>query len=144
MSDSPIVRKLAELAWETKADQKAEVAALAATADDVGARRSRLTTGEHGFHSHISEMPAGFDVPPHTHDISEHMTILEGSIIVVEPGVVEPGESGDTITLGAGDTTVIPANHLYGFTVGDQGVRFLVVRAADAATQFDPNSTPGK
>ena len=26
---------------------------------------------------------------------------------------------------------------LYGFTVGDKGVRFLVVRAADAATNFD-------
>ena len=56
----PIVRHLASLDWETKADQKAEVAALAARADDVGARRSRLTTGQHGFHSHISEMPPGF------------------------------------------------------------------------------------
>ena len=126
MSDvQPIVRKLSELEWETKADQKAEVAALAAQADAIGARRSRLTTGQHGFHSHISEMPAGFDVPPHTHDISEHMTILDGSLNV-----------SDGTVLGPGDTTVIPANHLYGFTVGDEGVRFLVVRAADAATQF--------
>lgn len=134
MSDAePIVRKLAELEWETKADQKAEVAALAAQADATGARRSRLTTGQYGFHSHISEMPAGFEVPPHTHDISEHMTILEGSLMVVEQGVSDDTE---TIVLGPGDTTVIPANHLYGFTVGDEGVRFLVVRAADAATQF--------
>ena len=122
---APIVRHLAALVWETKADQKAEVAALAATADDVGARRSRLTTGQHGFHSHISEMPPGFEVPPHTHDISEHMTVLEGSIHV-----------SDGTVLGAGDTVVIPADHLYGFTVGDEGVRFLVVRAADAATDF--------
>ena len=121
----PIVRHLASLDWETKADQKAEVAALAARADDVGARRSRLTTGQHGFHSHISEMPPGFEVPPHTHDISEHMTILEGSIHV-----------SDGTVLDAGDTVVIPADHLYGFTVGDEGVRFLVVRAADAATDF--------
>mgnify|MGYP006230334787 CR=1 FL=1 len=125
MTDGPIYRHLGEIEWETKADQKAEVAALAATADELGARRSRLTTGQHGFHSHISEMPAGFEVPPHTHDISEHMTILDGSIDV-----------SDGTTLGAGDTVVIPANHLYGFTVGDDGVRFLVVRAADAATNF--------
>ncbi len=123
----PIFRHLATLEWETKADQKAEVAALAAQADDVGARRSRLTRGEHGFHSHISEMPAGFDVPPHTHSISEHMTILAGSLNV-----------SDGTALATGDTVVIPANHLYGFTVGDEGVRFLVVRAADAATDFNP------
>jgi quercetin dioxygenase-like cupin family protein len=123
----PIVRRLAELEWETAADQKAEVAALAATADALGARRSRLTSGEHGFHSHVSEMPPGFEVPPHTHDVSELMTILDGSIRV-----------SDGTALGAGDTTVIPAHHRYGFVVGDDGVRFLVVRAADAATAFDP------
>jgi quercetin dioxygenase-like cupin family protein len=128
----PIVRRLATLEWETKADQKAEVAALAAQADDVGARRSRLTTGEHGFHSHISEMPAGFDVPPHTHNISEHMTILAGSLNV-----------SDGTVLATGDTVVIPANHLYGFTVGDEGVRFLVVRAADAATDFNATNSEG-
>jgi quercetin dioxygenase-like cupin family protein len=126
---TPIVRHLASLEWETKADQKDEVAALAARADAVGARRSRLTTGQHGFHSHISEMPPGFEVPPHTHDISEHMTILEGSIHV-----------SDGTVLGAGDTVVIPADHLYGFTVGAGGVRFLVVRAADAATDFTAQS----
>lgn len=132
--NDPIVRHLATLEWETKADQKAEVAALAAQADDVGARRSRLTTGQHGFHSHISEMPAGFDVPPHTHNISEHMTILTGSLNV-----------SDGTVLATGDTVVIPANHLYGFTVGDEGVRFLVVRAADAATNFNsPQPEAGK
>ena len=125
----PIVRHLATLEWETKADQKAEVAALAAEADDVGARRSRLTTGQYGFHSQISEMPAGFEVPPHTHNVSEHMTILDGSINV-----------SDGTVLAAGDTVVIPADHKYGFTVGDEGVRFLVVRAADAATNFTANS----
>lgn len=124
-TSEPIFRHLGSLEWETKADQKAEVAALAAQADDVGARRSRLTTGQHGFHSHISEMPPGFEVPPHTHDASEHMTILEGSITVSEGTV-----------LGTGDTVVIPGGHEYGFVVGDDGVRFLVVRAADAGTNF--------
>jgi quercetin dioxygenase-like cupin family protein len=73
-------------------------------------------------------MPAGFEVPPHTHDISEHMTVLDGALHV-----------SDGTVLGPGDTVVIPADHLYGFTVGDEGVRFLVVRAADAATQFTGN-----
>ncbi|GJM37819.1 MAG: hypothetical protein DHS20C19_11860 [Acidimicrobiales bacterium] len=131
-ASGPIFRHLPTLEWETKADQKAEVAALAAAADDVGARRSRLTTGEFGFHSQISEMPPGFEVPPHTHDVSEHMTILEGSINV-----------SDGTVLGAGDTAVIPGGHLYGFTVGDDGVRFLVVRAADAATDFNATNDPG-
>jgi mannose-6-phosphate isomerase-like protein (cupin superfamily) len=126
MTDTgPIFRHLAELEWETAKDQKAEVAALAAQADELGARRSRLTTGQHGFHSHISEMPAGFDVPPHTHDTSELMVILEGSL-----------EVSDGTHLAAGDTAVIPAGHLYGFTVGAGGARFLVARNADAATDF--------
>ncbi len=126
MSDEPIYRHLATLEWETAKDQKAEVAALAEQADELGARRSRLTTGQHGFHSHISEMPAGFEVPPHTHNVSELMVILEGSIDV-----------SDGTQLAAGDTVVIPADHLYGFTVGDDGVRFLVARVAEAATNFN-------
>lgn len=129
MTDTgPIFRHLATLEWETAKDQKAEVAALAAQADEVGARRSRLTTGQHGIHSHISEMPPGFDVPPHTHDVSELMVVLDGSITV-----------SDGTELGAGDIAVIPANHLYGFTVGPAGVRFLVARMADAATDFTPD-----
>ncbi len=125
MSTGPIFRHLDDLIWETAADQKAEVASLAARADAVGARRSRLTRGEHGFHSHISEMPPGFEVPPHTHSISELMVILDGSI-----------EVSDGTHLGAGDTAIIPADHLYGFTVGPDGVRFLVARTEDAATNF--------
>jgi len=126
MTSGPIFRHLADLEWETAKDQKAEVAALAAQADALGARRSRLTRGEHGFHSHISEMPPGFEVPPHTHSVGELMVILDGSIDV----------TGGT-TLEAGDTAVIPADHLYGFTVGEHGVRFLVARTEDAATNIE-------
>jgi quercetin dioxygenase-like cupin family protein len=70
-------------------------------------------------------MPAGFEVPPHTHSVSELMVILEGSI-----------EVSDGTILDAGDTAVIPADHLYGFTVGGDGVRFLVTRTEDAATRI--------
>ena len=125
MKQEPIFRHLDRLEWETAADQKAEVAALAAQADALGARRSRLTTGELGFHSHISEMPPGFCVPPHTHDINEVMVILNGNVEVTN-GVV----------LNAGDVAVIPAGHQYGFTAGEQGVRFFVARTADAATNL--------
>ena len=125
MSDDPIFSHLRDLQWETAADQKAEVAALAEQADAAGARRARLTRGEHGFHSHISEMPPGFEVPPHTHSVSELMVILDGSI-----------EVSDGTRLGAGDTALIPAEHLYGFTVGSGGVRFLVTRTEDAATRI--------
>ncbi len=125
MTTGPIFRHLDELVWETAADQKAEVADLALEADALGARRSRLTRGEHGFHSHIAEMPAGFEVPPHTHSVSELMVILDGSIDV----------SGGT-RLEAGDTAIIPADHLYGFVVGPDGVRFLVARTEDAATNI--------
>jgi quercetin dioxygenase-like cupin family protein len=125
MSDGPIFSHLNELQWETAADQKAEVAALAEQADAAGARRARLTRGEHGFHSHISEMPPGFEVPPHTHSVSELMVILDGSIDV-----------SDGTRLGAGDTAVIPAGHMYGFTAGADGVRFLVARTEDAATNI--------
>lgn len=125
MEQGPIFCHLNRLEWETAADQRAEVAALAAQADALGARRSRLTTGEHGFHSHISELPPGFCVPPHTHDINEIMVILDGSVEVT-----------NGVLLNAGDVAVIPAGHLYGFTAGEQGVRFFVARTADAATNL--------
>jgi quercetin dioxygenase-like cupin family protein len=131
MATQAIFRHLADLEWETAKDQKAEVAALAKQADALGARVCRLTRGEHGFHSHISEMPPGFEVPPHTHSVSELMVILEGSI-----------EVSDGTVLDAGDTAVIPAEHPYGFTVGIDGVRFLVARTDDAATVF--NETTGE
>lgn len=124
--DSPIYRHLDQLEWETAADQTPDVAALAIEADAMGARRSRLTRGEYGFHSHVSEMPPGFEVPPHIHDVSELMVVLAGSIDV-----------SDGTHLGAGDTAVIPAHHPYGFEAGPDGVRFLVARAADAATDFN-------
>lgn len=125
MDEGPIICHLDELEWETAADQKAEVAELAAAAADAGARRARLTRGEYGFHSHISEMPPGFEVPAHTHSVSELMVILDGGIDV-----------SDGTHLDAGDTAIIPAGHMYGFVAGADGVRFLVARTADAATNI--------
>ena len=51
--------------------------------------------------------------------------ILDGSVEVTDGSV-----------LNAGDVAVIPADHLYGFTAGEQGVRFFVARTADAATNI--------
>ncbi len=122
---APLYRHLADLDWETAGDVKPEVRELAEKGIAAGARRSRLTTGEMGLHSALNEMPAGFEVPPHSHDVSELFVVLSGSCTVA-----------DGTTLAAGDVAAIPAGMEYGFRVGKYGLRFVVVRADDAHTSL--------
>ncbi len=120
---SPLYRHLSSLAWETVRDVKPEVRGLAEKGIAAGARRSRLTTGEMGFHSALNEMPADFVVPPHSHDVAELLIVLAGSCTVT-----------DGTRLETGDVAAIPAGMEYGFQVGEDGLRFVVVRSDDAHT----------
>lgn len=122
---APLYRHLETLEWETLADTKPEVRALAERGIAAGARRSRLTTGQLGFHSALNELPAGFEVPPHSHDVSELFVVLAGDCTVA-----------DGTKLSAGDFAAIPAGLEYGFRVGEDGLRFVVVRADDAHTSL--------
>jgi quercetin dioxygenase-like cupin family protein len=119
----PIYRRLGQLEWEKLRDIRPEDRAFAEQGIAAGARRSWLTTGELGFHSALNEMPAGFEVPPHSHDSSELFVVLAGNCTVV-----------DGTQLSAGDVAAIPAGMKYGFRVGDDGLRFVVIRSEDAHT----------
>lgn len=114
---------LGALAWEEPADAPPELSALAEQAAATGARRAQVTTGAIGFHSQLSELPAGFEVPAHAHTAHELMVVIEGGCTV---------HGGPD--LNAGDVAEIPAGQEYGFVVGDAGMRFIVVRPAASTT----------
>jgi quercetin dioxygenase-like cupin family protein len=71
----------------------------------------------------MSEFPAGWETPPHSHSAHELMVVLDGSCTVA-----------DGTVLVAGDMTDIPAGVEYGFVVGDEGIRFLVIRPEASTT----------
>ena len=121
----PIYRHLASLDWEKPTEVKPEVRELARSGAAAGACRARLTQGDHGFFSALNEMPPRFVVPPHRHSDSELFVVLAGSCTVA-----------DGTSLSAGDVASIPAHTEYGFEVGEDGLRFVVVRAADASTRI--------
>ena len=98
------------LDWEDPQQVRSEVRALARTGAAAGARRAPLSRGENGFFAALNEMPPG-------------LVVLSGSCTVA-----------DGTRLSAGDVASIPARLEYGFEVGPEGLRFVVVRASDART----------
>ena len=90
-----------------------------------GARRKYLARGEEGFHAQYSTFPAGYRVPPHTHDVDELLVVLDGSC------TVDGGAS-----MNRHDSVTVPAGHEYGFTCGPDGMTLLTVRAARSAVTY--------
>ena len=123
--DAAVVHPLVDMPWENPANAPAELRELADKAAKVGARRAQVTTGLIGLHSQISEMPAGYQIPPHSHTAPELMVILDGGCSL-----------GDGTQLPAGDMVEVPADVDYGFTVGTEGIRFLVVRPEASTTRI--------
>ena len=99
---------------------------LIEAAQKSGARRKFLARGEGGFHSQHSEFPAGFEVPPHSHDHDEMIVVVDGSLTMLGGGP----------TLGSGDSMVLGAGLEYGFAAGDDGVTFLTIRTGVAGTSM--------
>lgn len=124
-SSQPVYHLLQDTPWENPGDAPAELKELAAKAAATGARRAQVTTGAIGFHSQLSEMPAGFEVPPHSHSAHELMVVFEGGCQVV--GGPE---------LNAGDIAEIPKGTAYGFKVGANGIRFMVIRPEASITKI--------
>jgi len=91
-----------------------------------GARRKFLARGEGGFHSQYSVFPAGYTVPPHSHDHDEMIVLLAGSCALLDGGP----------TLAAYDSMVLRGGHEYGFTAGPDGMTFLTIRTAPAETRL--------
>jgi quercetin dioxygenase-like cupin family protein len=126
MSDQPTVLLYREIEWDnvlkTAAPGTAPPKELVEKARKTGARRKKLARGEGGFFMNRSVLPAGFRVPPHSHDHDELLVILAGGC-AFDDGLAE---------LGPDDSIVIHANYRYGFTCGPDGMEFLTIRMGEA------------
>jgi quercetin dioxygenase-like cupin family protein len=101
------------------------LASLVQKAKQSGARRKYLARGEGGFFTQYSEFPAGFTVPPHTHDHDEVIICMSGSLTML-------GDDGPTLR--AGDSMVLIGGYEYGFTAGPDGMSIMTIRTAVAGT----------
>ncbi len=126
MATEPTVLIYDEIDWDdmrrTDPSVKAAPKELVEKAQKLGARRKKLAKGEGGFFMNRSVMPAGFRVPPHSHNHDELIVIIKGSC-VFDDGVAD---------LGPDDSIVINANFRYGFTCGSEGAEFLTIRTSEA------------
>ena len=108
---------------------------LIEAAEKSGARRKKLAQGEGGFYLQYSTMPAGFEVPMHSHSFDELFIVLSGGCTFWPDG---PNHS---VELTARDSVTLAANHEYAFRCGPEGMEFYVVRQGDAgATQMAPDA----
>lgn len=87
-------------------------------------RRKGLAAGEAGFFASHVAMQAGQVTVPHSHDHDELMVVLDGSMTF--------DDGTGPVTVHRNDAVAVPAGQVYGFEVGADGVRFLLVRTAKA------------
>ncbi len=119
-----IIRRLASMPWaESSASVDDEQLAAARAA---GYRRKQILSGEGETFLIYVEMGPGFTVKPHSHDAGEVIHILDGSLT----------PSGYDEALIKGDSVVISAGQRYGFECGSAGVKFLIIRPADAGIDY--------
>ncbi len=98
-------------------------------------RRKGLAAGEGGFFASQVEMPPGQVTVPHSHDHSELMVILDGSM--------EFDDGTGPAELTRNDAATVTAGHVYGFTVGPHGVRFLLIRTGQAVSSVVSSASSG-
>jgi quercetin dioxygenase-like cupin family protein len=101
-------------------------AELVAAAQRSGAKRKRMVTGDAGFFMNHSVMPAGFEVPPHTHSHDELIVVIEGGCTLMDGGP----------DLVANDAVVLRAGQRYGFVCGPDGMTFLTIRTGEATVSL--------
>ena len=81
----------------------------------------------------VIEREAGRHVGPHSHDQDEIVFIMEGGFTL----------EGDDHFCGPGTILSFPRNIKYGFTVGDGGVKWLMVRSGtlpgEAKADWEPS-----
>jgi quercetin dioxygenase-like cupin family protein len=118
------IGRFAELEWTNPAATEQLPDHLREIARQI--QRKGLVNGENGFFASHVTMPAGHVADPHSHSHSELFVILDGSMEL---------RTGDTTAmLAQHDAASIPAGQVYGFTIGPDGVAFLLVRAAQATS----------
>jgi quercetin dioxygenase-like cupin family protein len=123
VDQSPAFFLVDEIEWPDEQPASAPQE-LVAEAKRLGARRKFLARGVGGYHSQISEFPAGYTVPMHSHDHNEMIVVLEGGCSMLDGGP----------SLKAGDSMVLIANYEYGFVAGDDGMTFMTIRTGEAST----------
>lgn len=128
----PTVLKFDDIDWVNERKEPNQAPKLIEAAEKTGARRKRLAQGEGGFFYQYTTMPAGFEVPMHSHDHDELFIVLEGGCTFWPDG---PEYS---VELKAQDSVALAANHEYAFKCGSEGMNFYVIRQGEAAvTQMD-------
>jgi quercetin dioxygenase-like cupin family protein len=114
------IYRFAEIEWHAPTAPGTDPEATAESARK-GARRGFLAQGDSGFYTQIVDIPPNFDAPHHSHDHGEVFLVLEGSCTF------------DGQPLRPYDMAVVEAGQVYGFTSGNDGLRFLVIRTGVAS-----------
>jgi quercetin dioxygenase-like cupin family protein len=127
--NDPAFFKLDDIDWvDERAEPHPAPEAMIAEAERVGARRKRLARGECGYFSEYTRMPAGFEVPAHSHSYDELFIVLSGGCRLTT--------GGETRELAARDSATLAAGKEYGFEVGPDGIEFMVVRPGAARSTY--------
>jgi quercetin dioxygenase-like cupin family protein len=121
-----VVRPFERIEWVDEAKFGRVSSDVTDAARKLGARRKFMSYGEEGLYVQFSELPAGYHIAPHTHSHGEVLFILEGSCTVEPTGQ----------RLGPNDSAVVPGGQEYGILCGDEGMKFLTIRAGEANTNF--------
>ena len=125
----PSIFQLDQVEWvDERREADPAPAEMIAAAERSGARRKRLAQGEGGYFSQYTTMPAGFEVPLHSHSHDELFIVLSGGCRL--------STDGQEVDLRARDSAALAAGHPYGFVVGKEGIEFMVVRPGDAKSNF--------
>ncbi len=126
----PKIFQIEKIDWvNERAEPNPAPEEMIAEAQRSGAGRKRLAQGQCGYFSQYTSMPAGFEVPAHSHDHDELFIVLSGGCSLTLDG-------GETVELGARDSAALAAGSPYAFTVGSDGMEFMVVRPGDAGSTF--------
>jgi len=128
----PTVFEFESIDWVDEHREPNLAPKLVEAAERTGARRKRIATGQGGFFQQYTTMPAGFEVPMHSHDHDELLIVVSGGCTFWPDG---PDHS---VELSARDTVALAADHEYAFVVGPLGMEFYVIRQGEAAvSQMD-------
>ena len=126
----PKIFQIEKIDWvNERAEPNPAPEEMIAEAQRTGAGRKRLAQGQCGYFSQYTSMPAGFEVPAHSHDHDELFIVLSGGCSLTLDGA-------ETVELGARDSAALAAGYSYGFTVGSEGMEFMVVRPGDAKSAY--------
>ncbi len=125
-TSKPTVFEFETIDWVDERREPHMAPKLVEAAEKSGARRKRLATGEGGFFLQYTTMPAGFEVPIHSHDHDELLIVLAGGC------KFWPDGPDHAIELKPRDSVTLAANHKYSFVCGPEGLEFYVVRQGEA------------